>query len=74
MLNPSVVFVGVGDGVLFLLVVCPWAGSLTMVGVFNWTRETVVMSLSEPARRMDVLFCAGSVTALRFNESGVRIT
>ena len=45
-----------------------------MVGVFNWTRETVVMPLSEPARRMDVLFCAGSVTALRFDESRVRIT
>ena len=72
MLIPIVVSVGVGDGILLSpLGVCPWAGDLMMMGVFNVTRETVLMELSEPVRRMAVLFRVGSVIALRFGECGV---
>ena len=64
--------VGVGDGILLSsLGVCSWTGVLMMLGVSNETRETVLMKLSGPVHRMAVLFRVGSVTALRFGESGV---
>ena len=71
MLVPIIVSVGVGDGMLLSRSgVCPWAGDLTMVGVFDVIRETVLIALSEPVRRMAVFLCVGTVTALRFGESG----
>ena len=71
MLIPIVVSVGVGDGVLLSpLGVCPWAGDLMMMGVFNETRETVLMVLSGPLRRMAVLLRVGSASALELGENG----
>ena len=72
MLIPIEVSVGVGDGILLSpFGVCPWAGDLTLMGVFSETRETVLMELSGPLRRMAVLLRVGSVMALELGENGI---